>query len=311
MKTSPAKPADLAQSVLAVPPLARHPDLSLDRVANAKLIRHIEAGGIRTMMYGGNANFYHVGSYELAGILDFLAEAAGEQTWMIPSIGPDYGKMIDQVDIMRSRAFPTAMVLPQSPPISIDGIAAGLRRVADRFGRPLILYIKDEGRVTPDGVARLFEDGVLCGVKYAINRANPSEDTFLKDLVARIGTDRIVSGMGERPAIAHLKDFRLAAFTSGLVCIAPRTSNAMLAAIRRSDWAEAERIRQIFVAAEDLREKHGFIPVLHDAVTFSGIADMGRLLPLLSNLPEALHAPVRKLASELVALEAKLTQKAA
>ena len=311
MKTSPVRPEDIARTVLSVPPLARLPDLALDRVANAKLIRHIEAGGIRTMMYGGNANFYRVGTYELAGILDFLAETAGEDTWMIPSIGPDYGKMIDQVDVMRSRAFPTAMVLPQSPPISIDGIAAGLRRVADRFGRPLILYIKDEGRVTPDGVARLFEDGALCAVKYAIARANPSEDAFLKELVKLIGTERIVSGMGERPAIAHLKEFKLAAFTSGLVCIAPRTSNSLLAAIRRGDWAEAERIRQIFVPAEDLREKHGFIPVLHDAVTFSGIADMGRMLPLLSNLPEALHAPVRKLASDLVAAESRLTQKAA
>ena len=311
MKTSPVKPADLAQSVLAVPPLARLPDLALDRVANAKLIRHIEAGGVRTMMYGGNANFYHVGLYELAGILDFLAETAAESTWMIPSIGPDYGKMIDQADIMRSRAFPTAMVLPPSPPIAIDGVMAGLRRVSDRFGRPLILYIKAEGAVTPEGVQRLFEDGVLCGVKYAISRANPSEDAFLKDLVQRIGTDRIVSGMGERPAIAHLKDFKLAAFTSGCVCIAPRTSQSLLDAIRRGDWAEAERIRQIFVPAEDLREKHGFIPVLHDAVTFSGIADMGRMLPLLSNVPEALQPAVRKLASDLVAAEARLTQKAA
>ena len=83
------------------------------------------------------------------------------------------------------------------------------------------------------------------------------------------------------------------------------------AAIRRGDWAEAERIRQIFVTGEDFREKHGFIPVLHDAVTFSGIADMGRMLPLLSNTPEAIHAPVRKLASDMVAAEAKLTQKAA
>ena len=33
--------------------------------------------------------------------------------------------MIDQVDIMRSRAFPTAMVLPQFAPISIEGTAAG------------------------------------------------------------------------------------------------------------------------------------------------------------------------------------------
>jgi len=311
MKTSPVKSADLAATVLSVPPLARLPDLAIDRVANAKLIRHIEAGGIRTMMYGGNANFYNIGLYEMAGILDFLAEAAGDDTWMIPSIGPDYGKMIDQADILRSRAFPTAMVLPPSPPISIEGVAVGLRRVADRFGRPLIVYIKAEGAVTPDTVARLVEDGAVCGVKYAIPRANPLEDKFLTELVERIGAERIVSGMGERPAIDHLKGFKLAAFTSGCVCISPKASNAMLAAIRRGDWAEAERIRRIFVAAEDLREKHGFIPVLHDAVTFSGIADMGRMLPLLSNVPEPLQPAVRKLAMDLLDAEAQFSQKAA
>ena len=96
MKTTPPAPEDFAASVLAVPPLARRADLSLDRAANAALIRHLEAGGIRTLMYGGNANFYHVGMYEFGAILDMVAELAAPTTWVIPSIGPDYGKMIDQ-----------------------------------------------------------------------------------------------------------------------------------------------------------------------------------------------------------------------
>ena len=37
----------LTRSVLAVPPLARTRDLGLNEAENAKLIRHIEAGGIR------------------------------------------------------------------------------------------------------------------------------------------------------------------------------------------------------------------------------------------------------------------------
>ena len=147
-----------------------------------------------------------------------------------------------------------------------------------------------EGRVTADGVARLFEDGVLCGVKYAIPRANPAEDTLLKDLVTRIGNDRIVSGMGERPAVAHLKTFNLAAFTSGLVCIAPRTSNSLLAAIRRGDWTEAERIRAVFRPLEDLRNAISPIRVLHRAVAGAGIADTGPLLPLLDAV-EPEHVP--------------------
>ena len=35
----------------------------------------------------------------------------------------------------------------------------------------------------------------------------------------------VVSGMGELPAIIHLRDFGLAGFTSGCVCIAPRAAD--------------------------------------------------------------------------------------
>ena len=43
MKTSPVTVQDLQRSVIAVPPLARHADLSLNEGANQKLLRHLEA----------------------------------------------------------------------------------------------------------------------------------------------------------------------------------------------------------------------------------------------------------------------------
>jgi dihydrodipicolinate synthase/N-acetylneuraminate lyase len=311
MKTTPPTPADFAASVLAVPPLARKADLGLDRAANAALIRHVEAGGIRTLMYGGNANFYHVGMYEFGAILDMIAELAGPATWVIPSIGPDYGKMIDQAQVLRASAFPTAMVLPPAPPVAPAGMATGLRRVAERAGRPLILYVKSEGVLAPAAIAALVADGTLAGIKYAVARPDPARDDFLRALADAVGPQRIVSGMGERPAIAHLRGFGLAAFTSGCVCIAPRASQALLAACRRGDWDEAERRRAVFVPAEDFREAHGFIPVLHDAVGFAGVAPMGPMLPLLDNLPAELHGRARELAAGLVAAEARLAAQAA
>ena len=74
MKTTPISPADLARSVIAVPPLARRPDDTLDRDANRALVRHLEAGGVRSLMYGGNANFYHLGVSNYAETVDMLAE---------------------------------------------------------------------------------------------------------------------------------------------------------------------------------------------------------------------------------------------
>ena len=121
MKTTPIVSADLARSVIAVPPLARRADLSLDRDANRALVRHLEAGGVRSLMYGGNANFYHLAPSVYPAVLDFLAETAGADTWLLPSAGPDYGKLIDQAAILRTRAFPTAMLLPMSFPFTDAG----------------------------------------------------------------------------------------------------------------------------------------------------------------------------------------------
>jgi dihydrodipicolinate synthase/N-acetylneuraminate lyase len=96
--------------------------------------------------------------------------------------------------------------------------------------------------------------------------------------------------MGEQPVIHHLRDRGMAGFTTGCGCVALRLSQAMLAAIHRRDWAEAERIRGIFEPLEDLRNAISPIRVLHDAVAAAGIAATGPLQPLLDNV-EATHRP--------------------
>ena len=139
MKTMPVTPDDLARSVLAVPPLARNADLSLNQAANQALVRHLEAGGVSTLMYGGNANFYNIGVGEYPAILDMLEEIAGNQSWVIPSIGPDFGHAVDQAKILRDRAFPTAMVLPLTFPSTPEGAEAGIRRIVEAYAKPVIV----------------------------------------------------------------------------------------------------------------------------------------------------------------------------
>ena len=63
-----------------------------------------------------------------------------------------------------------------------------------------------------------------------------------------------------------MRDFGLGGFTSGCVCVAPRLSQAMLAAVKNHDWAEAERIRALFEPLENLRNAINPIRVLHQAV---------------------------------------------
>ena len=105
-------------------------------------------------MYGGNANFYNLGLYEYSSILDALQHTAAPDTWIVPSAGPDFGKLIDQARVLRTRAFPTAMVLPQTFPATPQGCERAIRLFAESFRPPVIVYIKSHGYLAPANVAR-------------------------------------------------------------------------------------------------------------------------------------------------------------
>lgn len=300
MKTTPVDSESLCASVLAVPPLARRADLSLAPEANRALIAHLESGGVRTLMYGGNANFYHLPLSEYAATLDFIADAAGADTWVIPSAGADYGKLMDQAAILRGRGFPTAMALPFGHPSNDSGVATALRRFADKLGTPVIAYVKSLGYLEPATLGALARDGVICAIKYAIVREDPAKDPYLDELVRHVDREIIVSGIGERPAIVHLRDFGLKGFTSGSVCVAPRGSMRLLALLKARRYDEAARVREAYLALEDQRDAKGPIRVLHDAVTLAGIADLGPMLPMISNLEAGERDAVKAAAAALL-----------
>jgi dihydrodipicolinate synthase/N-acetylneuraminate lyase len=293
-------PERLAASVLAVPPLCRNSDLSLAEAENAKLIRHIESGGIRTLLYGGNANFYHIALSEFDQVLTSLARDAGPDTLVIPSVGPLFGQLMDQAKIVRNHKFPTFMILPVVGPTTSKGAEAGIRKFVDASGIPALLYLKNDGYMDVPEVKRLAEDKVISGIKYAIVRANPANDPYLRALCDNVEKKLIISGLGEQPAIIHMRDFGLPGFTAGVINVAPKLSHDMLAAIRAKDYAKAEKIRLICKPLEDLRNAINPVRVLHEAVRLAGICNTGPLLPLLSNLEEKDFPRVRDAAVALL-----------
>lgn len=310
MNVSPIVESEFASTVMAVPPLARRPDLTLDVEENRKLIRHMEAGGIGTLLYGGNANLYHVAVSEYRELLDMLADLTGPNTRVIPAIGPDFGKMQDQARILAQTAYKTAMVLPLGGFTTPAGVEAGLTRIVDAAGIPLTLYIKSEEYVDVDTLARLVDRGTLIAVKYAIVRQDPTNDPYLRRLLQSVPKSKVVSGMGERPALVHVRDFGLAAWTTGSGCIAPHAVMELLAAAKAGRAEEAQRIYDAFMPLETLRDDISLIRVLHDAVTLSGIGNMGSILPLLSGTPEADLSAVELAARALLAFENSLVQTA-
>ncbi|MFM8284550.1 MAG: dihydrodipicolinate synthase family protein [Planctomycetaceae bacterium] len=303
MITAPLTPDHLARSVMAVPPLARAADGTLAEEENARLVRHLEHGGVELVLYGGNANVYHLPLPEYEPLLAMLTRLAGPRTLVVPSAGPTYGLLLEHARILRRYSFPTAMVLPQQGITTSRGVADGVRRFADAAGMPALLYVKHDGFIEPDDVVRLDREGIVSAIKYATVRADPADDPYLRELVTVVDPRKIISGIGEQPAIVHLRDFGLGGFTSGCVCVAPRLSQALLAAVRGGAIDEAERLRERFRPLEDLRNAINPIRVLHEAVACAGIAATGPLLPLLTNV-EPEHVPaIAAAAAALAAID--------
>jgi dihydrodipicolinate synthase/N-acetylneuraminate lyase len=281
------------EELFAVPPLPRRNDaqrtLDLD---NAEAVaRHIEEGGIRNLLYGGNAFLYHASQDDFETMIGWLAQMPATRA-PVPSIGPSFGRALDQARLIARHRFAAAMMLPCGDPRDPMGLEAGYREIAQAAGIPLIVYLKSEDAFGSDkaagleAIGRLVESGVALGVKYAVVLPDPAQDSYLGALLWRVDKTAVISGIGERPAIAHMQHFGLGGMTTGSGCIAPRTCKGFFEACRRGDWKSAEGLRSIFMPLEDLRDAWGPARVLHHATELANVALTGPIPPYVSPLSE-------------------------
>jgi dihydrodipicolinate synthase/N-acetylneuraminate lyase len=297
-------------TVFAVPPLPRKADArrTIDVDAAETVARHIVSGGITHLLYGGNAFLYHATAEDFETLAGWLASMAAPRV-PIPSIGPSFGRAIDQARVLARYRFQTAMMLPCGDPRDPSGLEAGYREIAQAAGVPLVIYLKSEDAFGPDrtsgidAIARLVDDGVAIAIKYAVVLEDPGADAYLDALLRRVDRARVVSGMGERPAIVHLRDVGLAGMTTGSGCIAPRTCRAFYDACRSADWTAAERLRAAFMPLEDLRDELGPARVLHHATACAGVAPTGPIPPYVSPLDERHLTTLAPVARDLRARE--------
>lgn len=305
MRTTPLTTADLC-GVFPVPPICRNNDdkRTINYAETDKIVKHIAGGGIRNFLYGGNAFLYHLTLKEFEGMLEWMTDAPDDHL-MIPSAGPSFGRAMDQAPLLRNYKFPCVMLLPCGDPRDAAGLERGYREFAEASGTPLIVYLKEENNFGNDkmagldAVARLVNDGVCIGIKYAVVREDPSVDSYLDALLERVDKAYVLSGIGERPAIAHMRDFKLPGFTTGSGCIAPGLTRALFEANVAGDWAGAESIRQHFIALEDMRDAWGPARVLHAASELAGIAVAGPIAPYITGLNAGQLEQLRPVATEL------------
>jgi dihydrodipicolinate synthase/N-acetylneuraminate lyase len=292
------------RGVFAVPPLARNKSRAIDLAENEKIVRHIQNGGISRLIYGGNAFLYHLQNTEFEVLLEWLSDLDPE-LWLIPSLGPTFGRALDQAAIVRKFKFGCVMMLPCSDPRDAGGLERGYREIAEAANAGLIIYLKEENNFGSDklagldSVARLVDDGVCIGIKYAVIRDDPTHDEYLEALLARVDRRFVISGIGERPAVVHLRDWKLPGFTTGSGCLAPALTQSLFQACERLEFEPAMNIRELFMPHEDLRDAWGPARVIHHSVELAGIAKTGPIAPYVSELSNERLAELKLVAFEL------------
>jgi 4-hydroxy-tetrahydrodipicolinate synthase len=309
MANAAGKHASLESSydIYPVPPIAwtDASKRSLNVAENEKLFRFLTNHGARRIVYAGNALVYHMTLRQYSETIEWLSGLTGDAE-IIPAVGPSYGRALDHASLVRGHRFHSVLVLPTtSDPRDAKGLETGLREVSESAGLPLSLYIKNETNFGADKeaglevVARLVDAKICSTIKYAVVRKNPADDPYLRSLLTRVDSSRVISGIGERPAIVHLRDFKLAGFTTGSGVLAPKLCRELLNACQAKDYSKAEEIRRVFLPLEDLRDAWGAPKVLHYAVASAGIANTGPILPYLSPLNSAQLAQLEPVAKAL------------
>ena len=211
--------------------------------------------------------------------------------------------MMDQAKVLCNTAYPTAMVLPQPNVVTYEGVERAIGDFVQAAGKPAVVYIKQLGYIEVENVKRLVESEAVSWIKYAIVKDDPAVDEYLTRLKDAVGTELIVSGIGEQPALPHMQTFDVTAYTSGCVCVAPALSMHMLRLIQAGEYEAADQVREIFKTLEDLRNAINPVRVLHSAVAGAGIAETGPLLPMMSPVSASEAVEIADAANELLAAE--------
>jgi dihydrodipicolinate synthase/N-acetylneuraminate lyase len=135
-------------------------------------------------------------------------------------------------------------------------------------------------------------------------RKDPNQDAYLEGLLKRVDRTRVISGMGERPAIAHMRDWKLPGFTTGSGCVAPRLSRLIHEHCVAQEYQAAEELRARFMPLEDLRDAWGPARVLHAAAELAAIASAGPIAPYISAISTQQSAELAPVARALLSHDA-------
>ena len=295
---------EICRNVLVVAITPRREDRKVDVDGIHHNVRHLIENGVNFIMPEcGTGLVYDASLEEYEAVVAAFIDSAGEEAYVVPGIGPGFGRALEMGAIARSLDADGVMIMPIVGPASAEGVYNGLKEITKAVQLPTILYQRRLDIMPVDDVVRLCElDGVV-GLKYAV------EDLDAFQAIAEKASSRaaMICGMAEDPSIAYMEHGAIG-FSSGMANFVPRMSLTLLHKFAEGNKAEAQRLRSLMLPFEDFRGENGArysSSALHTAMDYAGLAG-GPVIPFAADvaaqeLPRV-HAMMDRLMKEEKAL---------
>ncbi len=269
-------------NVLVVAITPRREDRQVDLEGVRKNVQYLIQHGVDFIMPEcGTGMVYDASLEEYEAVVGTYLDAAGDAAYIVPGIGPGFGRSIEMGHIARSLGVAGVMIMPVVGPASANGVYNGFREIAKAVQLPTVLYQRRLDIMPVNDVVSLCELDEVVGLKYAV------EDVDAFDRIVERAGDRaaMVCGMAEDPCIDYMSHGAVG-FSSGMANFVPRMSLTLREKFMVGNKAEAERLRVLMVPFEDFRGENGARysgSALHAAMDYVGLAG-GPVIPFAEDV---------------------------
>ena len=296
--------AETCRNVLVVCITPRRPDRQVDLDGARQNVRHlIEHGADFIMPECGTGLVYDATLEEYEAVVGAFVDAAGDDAYVVPGIGPGFGRSLEMGKIAQSLGVAGVMIMPIVGPASAAGVRQGLAEISRQVQLPTVLYQRRLDIMPVEDVVDLCKMDEVVGLKYAVEDL----DTF-KRIVDGAGQDAaMVCGMAEDPCIDYMKNGAIG-FSSGMANFVPRMSLKLLREFAAGNKAEAARLRELMVPFEDFRGENGARysgSALHVAMDYCKLGG-GPVIPFAQDVAEEDMPRVNAMMDVLMREEEKL-----
>lgn len=269
-------------NVLVVAITPRREDRQVDLEGVRKNVQYLVQHGVDFIMPEcGTGMVYDASLEEYEAVVGTYLDAAGDAAYIVPGIGPGFGRSIEMGHIARSLGVAGVMIMPVVGPASANGVYNGFREITKAVQLPTVLYQRRLDIMPVNDVVSLCELDEVVGLKYAV------EDVDAFDRIVERAGDRaaMVCGMAEDPCIDYMSHGAVG-FSSGMANFVPRMSLTLREKFMVGNKAEAERLRVLMVPFEDFRGENGARysgSALHAAMDYVGLAG-GPVIPFAEDV---------------------------